>query len=105
MTGMLTRRFVRHQYGEHPRNYSPPPFHALMHEHQYPEPPSRAVLYGQGGLLGGAVTLNNAAWTGSRVGNTGYGYLGMDPSDPTTWPRPFVPTRGMISRPAITGMQ
>jgi hypothetical protein len=94
---MLTRRFVRHQYGEHPRNYSPPPFHVTMREHMYPEPCDRAWLYGQGGLLGGAVTLNNAAWTGSRRGDTGYGYVGMDITDVTTWPRPFVPTAGMIS--------
>lgn len=94
---MLTRRLVRHQYGEHHRNYSPPPYHVTMRESCYPEPASRAVLYGQGGLLGGAVILANAAWTGSRTGNTGYGYVGMDITDPTTWPRPFNPTGGMIS--------
>lgn len=94
---MLTRGEVTHQYGgQHPANCSVPPFHAYMHEHQYPQPSSRAQLYGAGGLLGGAVTLSARGFTGSRRGNTGYGYLGMDPSDSSTWPRPFVPTAGMI---------
>lgn len=94
---MLTRGRVTHQYGNHQANASPPPFHFYAHEHQYPEVSSRARLYGAGGLMGGAVTLTARGWTGSKLGNTGYGYLGMDPSDPTTWPRPFVPSSGMIS--------
>ena len=95
---MFTRGHVRHQYGASHRDYSPPPFHVYMHEWAYPGTPDRAQLYGRGGgLMGGAVTLSNAAWVGSRRGDTGYGYLGMDPSDPSTWPRPFVPTAGMIS--------
>jgi hypothetical protein len=62
------------------------------------EPSGLARMYGPGGgLQGGAVTLETRGWTGMRLGNTGYGYLGMDPSDPSTWPRPFVPTAGMIS--------
>jgi hypothetical protein len=95
---MLTRGRVTHQYGQHAGNASPPPFHAYMHEHQYPQHTSLARMHGPGGgLAGGAVTLNTRGWTGMRLGNTGYGYLGMDPSDPSTWPRPFVPTAGMIS--------
>lgn len=95
---MLTRRKVTHQYGAHPADYSPPPFHVYMHDHQYPAPGSRATLYGPGGgLLGGAVALTNAAWVGAIRGGGGYGYLGMDPSDPSSWPRPFNPARGMIS--------
>jgi hypothetical protein len=94
---MLTRGGVTHQYGEHWRNASPPPFHVLMPHRQYPEPASRAQLYGAGGLMGGAVTLTARGLVGQSRGNTGYGYLGMDPSDPATWPRPFVPTAGMIS--------
>lgn len=95
---MLTRRGVVHQYGApHPADYSPPPFHFYAPEHTYPEPTSRATLYGTGGLMGGAVQLDNRAWSGNIRGGTGYGYLGMDPSDPTTWPRPFVPATGMIS--------
>lgn len=95
---MLTRRGVTHQYGQHPADYSPPPFHVYMHEHQYPEPSTRARLYQHGGgLLGGGVSLALRGATGMRLGGTGYGYLGMDPSDPATWPRPFVPTAGMIS--------
>ncbi len=94
---MYTRRQVTHQYGNHPANCSAPPFHFYAHDHQYPVPASRAQLYGGGGLLGGAVTLAAGGPTGSRLGNTGYGYLGMDPSDSSTWPRPFTPTAGMIS--------
>jgi len=94
---MLTRGHVTHQYGEHPANASPPPFHAFMPARQYPEPMGRARLYGAGGLMGGAVTLSARGLVGQSRGSTGYGYLGMDPSDPLTWPRPFVPTPGMIS--------
>lgn len=93
---MLTRRAVAHQYGHEPNNY-PPPFHCLMPGRQYPEPSGRGRLYGAGGLMGGAVTLAARGMVGMRAGNTGYGYLGMDPSDSTTWPRPFVPASGMIS--------
>jgi hypothetical protein len=93
---MLTRRIVVHQYGQ--QAGAPPPFHVQMSERQAPPPGGRARLYGPGGgLMGGAVTLNTRGWTGMRKGNTGYGYLGMDPSDSSTWPRPFVPTGGMIS--------
>jgi hypothetical protein len=96
---MLTRGNVTHQYGYHPANYSPAPHHVIMREEHYPAPTSRAALIGHGGgLMGGAVSLATRGWTGSRLGNTGYGYLGLDPSDPQTWVvRPFVPTRGMIS--------
>jgi hypothetical protein len=94
---MFTRGRVTPQYATRARDYSPPPFHVQMHDHQYPEPSGRARLYGSGGLMGGAVALNNRGWVGMRAGNTGYGYLGMDPSDPQTWPRPFVPSSGMIS--------
>ena len=93
---MLTRRHVTHQYGYHPADYSAPPFHVYMHDHQYPEPPGRARLYGSGGIMGGATILNTAGWVGMRRGNTGYGYLGMDPSDPSTYIRPFNPVPGMI---------
>jgi hypothetical protein len=93
---VITRRVVAHQYGQ--QAGAPPPFHTTMGEHQYPAPGGRARLYGPGGgLMGGAVSLNTRGWVGMRAGNTGYGYLGMDPSDSTTWPRPFNPTGGMIS--------
>jgi hypothetical protein len=94
---MLTRSAVTHQYGEHYRNASPPPFHILMPDRHYPQATGRAQLYGAGGMLGGHVTLAARGLVGQSRGNTGYGYLGMDPSDPLTWPRPFVPTAGMIS--------
>lgn len=94
---MLTRRQVACQYGQ--RHGAPPPLHAPGHGHSMQEPSGRARLYGPGGGLmgGGAVTLTTRGPAGSAVGNTGYGYLGMDPSDPTTWPRPFNPAPGMIA--------
>lgn len=82
---MLTRQLQRQVYtgaglcGTHPRPMAPMPG------------------YGPGGLQGGAVVLNTAGWVGIRNGLTGYGYLGMDPSDPQTWPRPFRPAPGMIA--------
>jgi hypothetical protein len=94
---MLTRRQVTSQYATAPGDRAAPPLHVAMPPHQRPAPTSRAQLYGAGGLMGGAVTLTAGGPTGMRRGRTGYGYLGMDPSDPSTWPRPFVPSTGMIS--------
>lgn len=98
---MIDCRPFAHQYGSPGINdYSAPPFHVTMHSSQYPAHHTmagRAVATpGGGGLMGGAVRLNTAGRTGIRRGSTGYGYLGMDPSDPTTWPRPFNPSSGMI---------
>lgn len=95
---MLTRRNVAHQYGQ-AAGAQAPPFHCAMRAYQLPAPSGRARLYGPGGGLmgGGAVILTSRGATGMKRGNTGYGYLGMDPSDPTTWPRPFAPSSGMIS--------
>lgn len=92
---MITRRHVTPQY--HHAEGMPPPLHAAMPCHQHAPGLDRARLYGAGGLLGGAVTLTARGWVGSRLGDTGYGYLGMDPSAPGTWPRPFNPAPGMIS--------
>lgn len=94
---MLTRRSVSHTYGH--VHGAPPPMHVHQHGHPRPAPTALAVQYGPGGgLQGGAVILETRGWVGSRVGNTGYGYLGMDPSDSSTWiVRPFNPTGGMIS--------
>jgi len=81
---MLTRgmRPMCHQYGDPgPLDQSAPPFHVTMPPAQYPV---RAVS-ASGGLRGGVVQLNTSGWTGIRRGNTGYGYLGLDPSDPSTW--------------------
>ena len=92
---MLTRRYITHTY-DHPAAGAPP-LHVTMPVHQHAPVNDRAQLYGAGGLMGGAVTLTARGLAGQSRGNTGYGYLGMDPSDPMTWPRPFVPTAGMIS--------
>lgn len=110
----MARKFLTHAYQTRPGGYGPPPLHTYGHGHleqaQYAgatpgrtpsvhENPGtgRARLYGSGGLLGGAVTLGARGPTGMVNGGTGYGYLGMDPSDPLTWPRPFNPAPGMIS--------
>jgi len=91
---MLTRRYVTSQYDHGP---GAPPMHVVQHYAPAWQSMSRAQLYGAGGLMGGAVTLTARGLVGQSRGNTGYGYLGMDPSDPATWPRPFVPSAGMIS--------
>lgn len=84
---MLTRQSVAHSYGHDPG--AAPPAHAPCHAHRPAAVPAR------GGLAGGAVllTMPPGNWAG-----TGYGWLGMDPSDPRTWPRPFNPAPGMIGR-------
>lgn len=97
---MLTRGNVWHQYQHAPG--APPPCHTAGHGSLpglfYGGQLSRPHLYGPGGgLLGGAVTLGARGPAGSARGGTGYGYLGMDPSDPASWPRPFNPAPGMIS--------
>ncbi len=96
---MLTRGGVTHQYGTCPGGQAPP-LHVHGHGHLprsgYAGRTGRARLYGSGGLMGGAVSLSARGPVGSKLGSTGYGYLGMDPSDPLTWPRPFNPQPGMI---------
>jgi len=85
---MMTRGSVAHQYGP------------LCHPAVAPMVTGPAIAYGPGGgLAGGAVTLNmGASGVGIRRGRTGYGYLGLDPSDPNTWiVRPFNPAPGMIA--------
>jgi hypothetical protein len=93
-------RSLVHQYGTRPGGYGPPPVHTWGHgslpRNGYAGRMTRGQLYGAGGLLGGAVSLGARSPTGMVRGNTGYGYLGMDPSDPSTWPRPFNPAPGMI---------
>lgn len=92
---MLTRGPIVPQYARGPA--AAPPLH-IVHHFQPPAPYfTRAQLYGAGGLMGGAVSLTARGLVGQSRGNTGYGYLGMDPSDPATWPRPFNPAPGMIS--------
>jgi hypothetical protein len=95
---MFTRQHVTPQY--HGTDGAPPPLHVAMPVPQQPPGLTREQLYGTGGLMGGAVLLNNATGnTGMKVGNTGYGYLGLDPSAPETWQtRQFNPQAGMIGR-------
>ena len=93
---MITRGQVTRQY-DHAAGAAPP-HHAVGHGHQQYFHASRTQLYGAGGLMGGAVTLGARGWTGMAYGDTGYGYLGMDPSAPSTWPRPFNVAPGMIGR-------
>lgn len=98
---MFTRGHVTPAYHETPG--APPPLHAAMYWHQQTPGQTRDQLYGAGGLMGGAVTLTAGAPTGMRAGDTGYGYLGMDPSAPETWPRKFNPAPGMIGRLNLPG--
>lgn len=95
---MLTRGTVGHQYGQTWQgDWTPPPYHAPVQPLAPPRGRPLMSRYGGGGLAGGAVALNTAGWVGISRGNSGYGYLGMDPSDATTWPRPFNPAPGMIA--------
>ena len=101
---MLTRGFVRHQYGNPGLNdYSVPPYHVTMPAHCYP--PHAGAVDGRparldgGGLFGGAVALRMPGGSGGYSGGSGYGWLGTDPSDPQTWlRRPVNPSNGMIGR-------
>lgn len=54
----------------------------------------------RGGLLGGAVVFTGLPSTPG--GSSGYGYLGMDITDPASWPRPFnpQPSRAWFCYPA-----
>jgi hypothetical protein len=84
---MLTRGGVTHAYD------------SSGHPATHPRPGPPVVPYGPGGgMTGGAVTLQPAGSVGVRRGHTGYGYLGLDPSDPSTWVvRSFNPAPGMIT--------
>ena len=94
---MLTRQYVTPQYHGVAGASAAPPHDVAIPVHQQAPGLTRNQLYGGGGLMGGAVTLTAAAPTGQRVGDTGYGYLGMDPSAPETWMRRFNPAPGMIA--------
>ena len=89
---MLSRNVHSHAYGHSAG--AVPPFHGCNIVHAQ----HAQQLVQRGGLAGGAVVLQMGygGWAG-----TGYGWLGMDPSDPQTWPRPFAPAPGMISRPIV----
>jgi hypothetical protein len=74
----------------------PPP---MCHVH----PADRTPLPARGGLAGGAVVLTGLASTPG--GSSGYGYLGMDITDPASWPRPFRPqqtTAWFVRPPEVT---
>lgn len=97
---MLTRLGVRHQYGCHSDNYSPPPFHVIMHPAQYPYMEQRGEFAFS--RIPAFVPLAAAGQVGIRRGimsNYDAGYLGMDPADPQSWIRPLNVAPGMISRP------
>ncbi len=86
----MTRNTGVHAYGHSAG--AAPPFHGCDEVHVR----HARQLAQRGGLAGGAVVLQMGygGWA-----DTGYGWLGMDPSDPQTWPRPFRPAPGMIGRP------
>lgn len=89
---MLTRRGVTHQYGYRPDwNYYAAPYHVLMLSDAYPNPSMGIEVsrYYQ-------VPLNEAVAVSGTMNFRPY--LGMDPSDPGTWPRPYNPQQGMFAR-------
>lgn len=90
---MLTRRYVTHQYGYRPDwNYYAAPYHVLMLSDAYPSEGGRVAVsrYYQ-------VPLNEAVAVSGTMNFRPY--LGMDPSDPGTWPRPYNPQQtGLFMR-------
>jgi len=101
---VLTRLGVRHQYGCHPRDHSPPPFHVIMHPAQYPYAEDRGER--QFSRMPAFTPLVTTGWVGIRRGITSpydAGYLGMDPYDPDSWIRPLNVAPGMIGRPLYPG--
>lgn len=74
----------------------PPP---MCHAH----PEQRYVLPHRGGLAGGGVVVF-AGLPSTPGGSSGYGYLGMDITDPGSWPRPFnpQPTTAWFCQPQVT---
>lgn len=91
----MTRDLSQHQCSH--VTGMPPPLHALHPVHQ------AAMLPPRGGLAGGGgVVLLGIP---STPGPGGYGYLGMDITDPGSWPRPFnpAPTNAWFVRwPGVT---
>lgn len=77
MTRDLSQHTASHVIGQ------PPPLHCLHPAHQALTMPPR------GGLVGGGVVLLGLPSTPG--GSAAYGYLGMDITDPASWPRPFNP--------------
>lgn len=97
---MLTRGFVRHQYGTPGHgDCSAPPFHVTHPAASYPFNETR----GENAFsrIPAFIPVNYAGPVGMRRGimsNYDAGYLGMDPTDPSTWIRPLNVAPGMISR-------
>lgn len=91
---MLTRRYVQHQYGFRPDwNYYASPYHVLMLNDAYPN--SDGGGYSVSRYY--QVPLNDAVAVSGTMNFRPY--LGMDPSDPGTWPRPYNPQQaGLFMR-------
>lgn len=88
---MMTRGGVTHQYGY--AGYYEVPYHVLMLEDAYPASETQTrpgVARMQQAPLNPAVLTSGGA--GLRP------YVGMDPSDPGTWSRPYNPQQGMFGR-------
>lgn len=86
---MLTRGTLNHQYGF--AGYYAEPYHVLMLADAYPvEGRPEMATFRQAPL--------NEAVLRSGSADLRRGYVGMDPADPGTWTRPYVPTTGMFNR-------
>jgi len=88
---MLTRLGVTHQYGY--SGYYAEPYHVLMLSDRFPasdtQPRPDTARWSP-------VPLHDAVTSSGLAGFRPY--LGMDPSDPGTWPRPYNPQQGMFAR-------
>lgn len=85
---MLTRGGLSHQYGF--AGYYPEPYHVVMLADAYPVGGRPEVA------RFAPVALNPAVLSAGAAGFRPY--VGMDPSDPGTWSRPYNPQRGMFTR-------
>ena len=88
---MLTRQSLTHQYGF--GGYYAEPYHVIMLEDAYPpgtgQGRPQVARFAQ-------VPLNQAV---TAAGAAGFKpYVGMDPTDPGTYSRPYAPQRGMFAR-------
>jgi hypothetical protein len=85
---MLTRGGLAHQYAQ--GGYYPEPYHVVFLADAYPVAGRPEVARVAPAALNPAVTAAGGA--GFRP------YVGMDPADPGTWPRPYNPQEGMFAR-------
>jgi hypothetical protein len=86
---MLTRGRLNHAYGF--GGYYAAPYHVTFLADAYPVEGRTEMAISRPVMLYPAVLRSGSA-------DLRRGYVGMDPADPGTWTRPYVPTEGMFAR-------